>query len=137
VLVAGYDAHSTGMDLFYSGLLKISPTSYSFYLQVARMSGTGEQLFTVITNNHPSTATMLRANRLYVDNCPYIKLTYFFSMKSILDAFEGATHVHVINYGLLFGIEFPSLIQHLSLRSEGPPQFRLTGALKALISHSN
>lgn len=70
---------------------------------------------------------MLRANRLYVDNCPYIKLKYFFSMKSILDAFEGATRVHVINYGMMFGIEFPSLIQHLSMRPGGAPHFRLTG----------
>lgn len=48
-------------------------------------------------------------------------------MKSILDAFEGATRVHVINYGMMFGIEFPSLIQHLSMRPGGAPHFRLTG----------
>lgn len=71
---------------------------------------------------------MLKAFRQYVDYCPYIKITHFFSMKMILDAFEGAARVHVIHYGIQYGVEWPSLIQHLSMRSGGPPQFRMTGA---------
>ncbi|KAG0566949.1 hypothetical protein KC19_7G099200 [Ceratodon purpureus] len=94
---------------------------------VAKLSGTGEELYTVITNNFPSASTMLKAFRQYVDYCPYIKISHFFSMKTILDAFEGAAHVHVIHYGILYGVEWPSLIQHLAMRPGGPPQFRMTG----------
>lgn len=94
---------------------------------VAKMSGTGEQLYTVITNNHPSAATMLKAFRQYVDRCPYIKVGHFFETKMTLDAFEGATRVHIIHYGIQYGVEWPTLIQHLSKRPEGPPHFRITG----------
>ncbi|KAG0603507.1 hypothetical protein M758_10G098800 [Ceratodon purpureus] len=94
---------------------------------VAKMSGTGEELYTVITNNHPSDATIMKAYRVFVDNNPYIKICHFFAMKSALDAFEGASRVHIIHYGLQYGVEWPSLLQHLSLRPEGPPHIRMTG----------
>lgn len=71
---------------------------------------------------------MLKAYRQYVDCCPYIKLSHFFETKMTLDAFEGATRVHVVHYGIQYGVEWPSLIQHLSKRPEGPPYFRITGA---------
>jgi hypothetical protein len=91
------------------------------------MSGTGEELYTVITNNHPSDATIMKAYRVFVDNNPYIKLCHFFAMKSVLDAFEGAPRVHIIHYGLQYGVEWPSLLQHLGQRREGPPHIRFTG----------
>lgn len=94
---------------------------------VAKMSGTGEELYTVITNNHPSDATIMKAYRVFVDNNPYIKLCHFFAMKSVLDAFEGAPRVHIIHYGLQYGVEWPSLLQHLGQRREGPPHIRFTG----------
>lgn len=98
------------------------------------MSGTGEELFTAMSNNPPSDATVMKAYRVYVDNNPYLKLSHFFSMKSILDAFEGAPRVHIIHYGLKYGVEWPSLLQNLSLRPEGPPYIRMTG--DSLIFHS-
>lgn len=90
------------------------------------MSGTGAQLYTAITSNTPSTATMLKANRLFVDYSPYIKVSHFFSTKSILDAFEGAERVHLVDYGVDYGLQWPCLIQRLSQRREGPPHLRIT-----------
>ena len=95
-------------------------------LQVAKMSGTGAQLYTAISSNTPSTATMLKANRLFVDYSPYIKVSHFFSTKSILDAFEGAERVHLVDYGVDYGLQWPCLIQRLSQRKEGPPHLRIT-----------
>lgn len=108
-------------------VLKLRPISCSSSLQVARMSGTGEQLYTVITNNHPSAETMMKSYRALVDSCPYVKLKHFLSTKAMLDACEGASRVHVIHYGALFGTEWPGLFLHLSMRPGGPPHFRLTG----------
>lgn len=96
-------------------------------LQGAKLTGTGEQLYTVIGNNCPSAAFVFKAVRLYFENNPYIKLSHFFSMKTILDACDGATRVHVIFYGIQYGTEFPSLMQQLSLRPGGPPHLRITG----------
>lgn len=94
---------------------------------VAKMSGTGEKLYTAITNNCPSAAAIFKAVRLYTENCPFLKLGHFFTIKSLLDASEGATRVHVIYYGIGYGVEFPTLIQELAARLEGPPHLRITG----------
>ncbi|KAG0566948.1 hypothetical protein KC19_7G099100 [Ceratodon purpureus] len=94
---------------------------------VARMSGTGEKLYTAISNSCPSTATIFKAVRLYTENCPFLKLGHFFTIKSLVDASEGATRVHVISYGIGYGVEFPTLIQQLAERREGPPHLRITG----------
>jgi hypothetical protein len=91
------------------------------------MTGTGEQLYTVIGNNCPSTASVFKAVRLYFENNPYIKLSHFFSMRTILEAFEGATRVHVISYGIQYGTEFPGLMKQLALRPGGAPHLRITG----------
>jgi hypothetical protein len=90
------------------------------------MSGTGAQLYMAITSNSPSSATMMKAHRLFVDYSPYIKVSHFFATKTILDAFEGAERVHLVDYGVLFGAQWPCLIQRLSQRREGPPHLRIT-----------
>jgi hypothetical protein len=46
---------------------------------------------------------------------------------TILDAFEGASNVHVIDYGISHGIQWQCLIQHLATRPEGSPHLRITG----------
>jgi hypothetical protein len=70
---------------------------------------------------------MMKAFRVYVDYCPYTKVNHFFTMKSALDALEGAPRIHVIHYGIEYGVPWPTFLQHLSLRTEGPPHVRMTG----------
>ncbi|KAH9540082.1 hypothetical protein CY35_15G090800 [Sphagnum magellanicum] len=94
---------------------------------VAKMSGTGAQLYTSLDNNSPSTGTILRAYRSIVMDVPYVKFGIQFCTTQILDAFKGATHVHVIDYGILYGLHWPCLIKELGKRPEGPPHLRITG----------
>lgn len=94
------------------------------------MSGTGAQLYKAISNNSLSDGMILKALRLFVDYCPYIKVGHFLATKVILDAFEGATRVHVVDYGLTYGGQWPCLIQQLSQRPGGPPNLRITGELQ-------
>lgn len=101
------------------------------------MSGTGPQLYMAITSNTPSTATMLKAHRLFVDYSPYIKVTHFFSTKTILDAFEGADRVHLVDYGVAYGAQWPCLIQRLSQRKGGPPHLRITCKSNDVINYSS
>lgn len=93
------------------------------------MTGTGAQLYKAFTNNSLS-GVVFNALRLFVDYCPYIKVGHFLAIKTILDAFEGATHVHVVDYGLAYGGQWPCLIQQLSQRPGGPPHVRITGKLQ-------
>ncbi|CAK9207175.1 unnamed protein product [Sphagnum troendelagicum] len=94
---------------------------------VAKMSGSGVQLYTSLENNNPSTGTSLRAYRSIFMDVPYMKFGIQFCTTQILDAFKGAMHVHVIDYGILYGLHLPCLIQELGKRPEGPPHLRVTG----------
>ncbi len=91
------------------------------------MSGTGGRLYAAICGNCPPLAKLLKAYCVYVDNVPYTKLNHLFSTATILDAFKGASCVHVIDYGINHGVQWPCLIQHLATRPEGPPHLRITG----------
>ncbi|CAI0539844.1 unnamed protein product [Linum tenue] len=40
---------------------------------------------------------------------------------------EKATRLHIIDFGILYGFQWPCLIQRLSERPDGPPKLRITG----------
>lgn len=101
----------------------------SWNLQVARMSGTGGQLYTALSNSRPSAKKMLEAFKLYCQYCPFIRASYYFANHTILDAFKDAPRVHVVDYGILYGTQWPCLIHQLSERKGGPPHLRITGYL--------
>lgn len=63
----------------------------------------------------------------FYQTCPYLKFAHFIANQAILDAFSGHQQVHVIDFNLKQGIQWPALIQALALRPGGPPAFRLTG----------
>ncbi|KAL5697344.1 DELLA protein gai1 [Ranunculus cassubicifolius] len=62
----------------------------------------------------------------FYETCPYLKFAHFTANQAILEAFEGRDHVHVIDFSMKQGIQWPALIQALALRPGGPPTFRLT-----------
>ncbi|KAL8247980.1 hypothetical protein R6Q59_009196 [Mikania micrantha] len=63
----------------------------------------------------------------FYESCPYLKFAHFTANQAILEAFAGATRVHVIDFSLNQGTQWPALMQALALRNGGPPAFRLTG----------
>ncbi|CAH1436964.1 unnamed protein product [Lactuca virosa] len=63
----------------------------------------------------------------FYESCPYLKFAHFTANQAILEAFAGATRVHVIDFSLNQGMQWPALMQALALRAGGPPAFRLTG----------
>ncbi|KAH7331881.1 hypothetical protein KP509_20G055000 [Ceratopteris richardii] len=94
---------------------------------VARLSGTGDRLYSVFMNNGPSAAKLLKAHHLYVEVCPFVKVSHYFANKAILDAAKGASRLHIIDYGILYGLQWPCLISALAIREGGPPVLRITG----------
>ncbi|KAG0459776.1 hypothetical protein HPP92_022904 [Vanilla planifolia] len=75
--------------------------------------------------NTPDEAEILYHH--FYEVCPYLKFAHFTANQSILDAFKGEDHVHVIDFNLMHGLQWPALIQALALRPGGPPVVRLTG----------
>ncbi|KAF8034727.1 hypothetical protein BT93_C0899 [Corymbia citriodora subsp. variegata] len=63
----------------------------------------------------------------FYETCPYLKFAHFTANQAILEAFATASRVHVIDFGLKQGMQWPALMQALALRPGGPPTFRLTG----------
>ncbi|KAI4295099.1 hypothetical protein L6164_037904 [Bauhinia variegata] len=63
----------------------------------------------------------------YYEACPYFKFAHFTANQAILEAFNGQDSVHVIDFNLMHGLQWPALIQALALRPGGPPLLRLTG----------
>ncbi|KAF5737175.1 hypothetical protein HS088_TW13G00053 [Tripterygium wilfordii] len=93
----------------------------------ARLAGTGSQIYKGLVKKRTPTADILKAYRLYIAACPFRKLSNFTANKTIMSIGKNAKTLHVIDFGILYGFQWPTLIQRLSLRADGPPKIRITG----------
>eukprot|EP00261_Vitis_vinifera_P010521 XP_002280790.1 PREDICTED: scarecrow-like protein 14 [Vitis vinifera] len=93
----------------------------------ARLAGTGTEIYTVLASKKVSAAAMLKAYELFLAACPYKMISIFFANHMILRLAEKAKVLHIIDFGILYGFQWPGLIQRLSARPGGPPKLRITG----------
>ncbi|GER45725.1 scarecrow transcription factor family protein [Striga asiatica] len=93
----------------------------------ARLAGTGAELYTSLTRRNITAAQKLEAYQLYLSICPFMKMSIFFANKMIAALSEKETTLHIIDFGILYGFQWPALIQQLSERPGGPPKLRITG----------
>ncbi|XVF23917.1 hypothetical protein REPUB_Repub13aG0081400 [Reevesia pubescens] len=93
----------------------------------ARLAGSGTQIYTGLITKPTSAADVLKAYHLFLGACPFRKLSNFFSNKTIMNLAENAVRLHIIDFGILYGFQWPCLIQRLSSRLGGPPKLRITG----------
>ncbi|KAL5733204.1 hypothetical protein ACOSQ2_032896 [Xanthoceras sorbifolium] len=93
----------------------------------ARLAGSGTQIYTALITQRTSAADVLKAYHLYLAACPFRKLSNFFSNKTIMNLAEKATRLHIVDFGIMYGFQWPCLIQRLSSRPGGPPKLRITG----------
>ncbi|EPS61323.1 hypothetical protein M569_13471, partial [Genlisea aurea] len=63
----------------------------------------------------------------FYEACPYLKFAHFTANQAILEAFAGKERVHVIDFSMKQGMQWPALLHALAFRPGGPPTFRLTG----------
>ena len=62
---------------------------------------------------------------------PFTKFAHFTANDIIMQAFEGADRVHVIDFDIKQGLQWPALFQSLAVRDCGPPShIRITGTPK-------
>ncbi|KAA8518913.1 hypothetical protein F0562_016313 [Nyssa sinensis] len=93
----------------------------------ARLAGTGSQIYKALVSKRTSAADFLKAYHLYLATCPFRKISNFVANKTIMVKAENAMRVHIIDFGILYGFQWPTFIQRLSLRKGGPPKLRITG----------
>ncbi|KAJ6715928.1 hypothetical protein OIU74_008632 [Salix koriyanagi] len=93
----------------------------------ARLDGTGTHIYTALSVDKTSAVDMLKAYQAYISACPFKKMAIIFANHSILNVAEKASTLHIIDFGILYGFQWPSFIYRLSSRSGGPPKLRITG----------
>ncbi|KAG2552976.1 hypothetical protein PVAP13_9KG493600 [Panicum virgatum] len=93
----------------------------------ARLAGTGSQLYHKLVAKRTTASDMLKAYHLYLAACPFKRLSHFLSNQTILSMTKNASKVHIIDFGIYFGFQWPCLIRRLSKRDGGPPVLRITG----------
>ncbi|KAL5210668.1 hypothetical protein ABZP36_006291 [Zizania latifolia] len=93
----------------------------------ARLAGTGSQLYHKLVAKRTTASDMLKAYHLYLAACPFKRLSHFLSNQTILSMTKNASKVHIIDFGIYFGFQWPCLIRRLSKREGGPPKLRITG----------
>ncbi|XP_019199023.1 PREDICTED: scarecrow-like protein 30 [Ipomoea nil] len=94
----------------------------------ARLAGTGPELYTSFSRRRRmSAAEVLKAYQAYVTACPFKKMSNIFANKTIGKLTGKATAIHIIDFGILYGFQWPCFIQGISLRPSGPPKLHITG----------
>ncbi|WOL06934.1 hypothetical protein Cni_G15669 [Canna indica] len=93
----------------------------------ARLAGTGSQIYHALVAKRTTATDILKAYHLYLAACPFKRVSHFFSNQTILNLAQKASKVHIIDFGIYFGFQWPCLIQRLSTREGGPPKLRITG----------
>uniref|UniRef100_A0A803LCG5 Uncharacterized protein n=1 Tax=Chenopodium quinoa TaxID=63459 RepID=A0A803LCG5_CHEQI len=93
----------------------------------ARLAGTGSTISTDICDMKISSFDFLNSYRLYVSAIPFKRMSYIQANNTILKLAVKATKIHIIDFGIFLGLQWPSFIQTLSKRPNGPPELRITG----------
>ncbi|CAH1446809.1 unnamed protein product [Lactuca virosa] len=93
----------------------------------ARFSGTGMDLYANLASSKITASDIVKAYQVYVSACPFKKMSNIYANKMIGNLARGSPKLHIIDFGILYGFQWPCLIQGLSARPGGPPSIRITG----------
>ncbi|CAH1430627.1 unnamed protein product [Lactuca virosa] len=93
----------------------------------ARMAGSGTGIYNSLISKPTSAIDILKAYHLFLGILPFTKLSHFVSNKTIIQTSQNKTKLHIIDFGIFYGFQWPSVIQSLSSRPGGPPELRITG----------
>ncbi|CAH9133982.1 unnamed protein product [Cuscuta epithymum] len=89
-----------------------------------RMAGTWPELYPSFRNK---TAVSELQKSHMSSTLPFMRIVIFFANKMIYEVASRGASLHVIDFGILHGIQWPTLIRDLSRRRGGPPKLRITG----------
>ncbi|KAH0866598.1 hypothetical protein HID58_083809 [Brassica napus] len=97
----------------------------------ARLQGSSgvmiQSYYDSITSKKRTAAQILKTYKAFLSASPFMTLIYFFSNKMILDASKDASVLHIIDFGILYGFQWPMFIQYISKSKIGPRKLRITG----------
>ncbi|CAH9094433.1 unnamed protein product [Cuscuta europaea] len=89
-----------------------------------RLAGTGTEVYKTMSNNDILVPELLKS---YLSPLPFMRMAVFFANKMIYEVASKGVSLHIIDFGIHYGIQWPTLIRDLSQRPDGPPKLRITG----------
>lgn len=93
----------------------------------ARLSNRGVHIL-MNRKEELSTFNSARTYEYICSKAPYYALAHHFQNSVFLETMQGAERVHIIDYGISNGYQWPSFMQALACRPGGPPELlRITG----------
>ncbi|KAJ3690187.1 hypothetical protein LUZ61_019351 [Rhynchospora tenuis] len=93
----------------------------------ARLAGTGSSIYRQLVARRVSATDFLKAYQMCMSGSPIKRVAYHFANKNILSAVGTASKIHIVDFGIAFGFQWPSLIQALARMKGGIPKLRITG----------
>ncbi|KAF8104066.1 hypothetical protein N665_0181s0086 [Sinapis alba] len=97
----------------------------------ARLQGSSggviQSYYDSVTSKKRTAAQILKSYKTFLSASPFMTLMYFYSNKMILDAAKDASVLHIIDFGILYGFQWPMFIQRISKSKTGPRKLRITG----------
>ncbi|KAK4780208.1 hypothetical protein SAY87_016314 [Trapa incisa] len=98
----------------------------------ARLNGTGTKIYNSLASTRTTAVDMLKAYQVYLSSCPFQKMANIFANHTILDLARNTIStstitLHIIDFGIMYGFQWPPLIFRLSRIPGGPPKLRITG----------
>ncbi|KAL6654484.1 hypothetical protein ACP70R_007949 [Stipagrostis hirtigluma subsp. patula] len=93
----------------------------------ARLAGTGSQVYKSLMTKRTSLVEFLKANHLYLAACCFQMMAIKFSNMTICHAIVGRKKVHIVDYGINYGFQWPSLLEFLGTWEGGTLEVRITG----------
>ncbi|CAA0829789.1 Scarecrow-like protein 9 [Striga hermonthica] len=94
----------------------------------ARLTGTGSEAQKSLIGKRATASSFLRAYYTYLASAPFVILSSFLAGKTIQFKSEKAAQIHVIDFGIMYGFQWPTFIQRVVEQAGGPPsRIRITG----------
>ncbi|XP_062183193.1 scarecrow-like protein 34 [Phragmites australis] len=93
----------------------------------ARLAGTGSHVYKSLMAKRTSDMEFLKAYHLYLAASCFKTMAFKFSNTIIRKAVAGRKKVHIVDYGINYGFQWPNLLRSLATWEGGPPEVRITG----------
>ncbi|KAK6146912.1 hypothetical protein DH2020_017824 [Rehmannia glutinosa] len=93
----------------------------------ARSAGRGSQIYKSPVNKRTTAADYLKAYYTSLASAPFKKISNLATIQTIINKTKNATKIHIIDFGILYGFQWPTLIQRIAKREGGPPKVKITG----------
>ncbi|XP_065851643.1 SCARECROW-LIKE protein 7-like isoform X1 [Euphorbia lathyris] len=81
-----------------------------------------------LTSSENTSEEFTLSYKAFNDACPYSKFAHLTANQAILEATEKASKIHIVDFGIVQGVQWAALLQALATRSAGKPaRIRISG----------